>query len=141
MFGRIAKEVVRVCYEMARGADSIAPIVLKSRLDERDFLHARDVAEAMVIVMEKGENTDYVVGSGKPLTIEEIVVLFITKIMEIVNPEMNPYAVRDLVKYEKEYSDGMKPKASTRKIKRLGWKPKVPIESIIEEMIWSVEHL
>jgi len=137
LLGYVAREVVRVCGEIKDGKKP-KPIEMKSRYDVRDFLHAQDVVDAMVLVMEKGGNADYVVGSGRPRTVEEIVG---TAYWLAVKRETGwgcaagfP-SVHTLVKYKFDYCDGMKPNADARRLRGLGWEPKISFELLVVEMI------
>jgi len=133
LLGRVAKEMVRVYSEIKRGG-AIKPVKMKSRYDERDFLHAKDVVEAMVVIMEKGDNTDYVVGSGVPRTIEEIVNMAYRIAAEEMGLKIKPN-IDVAVTYDKHHMDKMKPMADTRKIKALGWSPKIMFDELVKEII------
>lgn len=136
LLGHVAKEVVRVCRELEKGEKPL-PVEMLSRYDVRDFLHAQDVVDAMILVMEKGGYADYVVGSAEPRTIEEIVhVAFRVAVRMVTNIDADVSRVaNDMVNYAKERSDLMRPRADARRLRALGWSAKIGFEELMEEMI------
>ncbi len=79
---------------------------------QRDFIYAGDLAEAVCLMLEKGEaGTIYNVASGECNTMEEIAEAIGAEVVWIPRRE-----------YEVERHQG-----SIRRIKALGWKPKVDV--------------
>lgn len=97
----------------------------------RDFIYAADVAEGMLLAMEKGCGQAVNLGSGQGITIREIV--------EII--------VSNLKKKPKVVWDTSKPSGDKKRImdieraKKIGFKPRVPIhDGIRETMKWYQEN-
>ena len=97
----------------------------------RDFIHARDVARGMMLVMEKGCTKPVNLGSGVGITIRELV--------EIV--------VANLKTKPKVVWDATKPSGDKRRImdisraRSLGFEPQVTFqEGIKEVMDWYLEN-
>lgn len=97
----------------------------------RDFIHARDVAKGMMLVMEKNPQMPVNLGSGVGVTIREIVDV-IVKHMEI-----KPKVVWDVSKP----SGDKKRLMDIRRARELGFMPKVSLEEGIQEtMRWYLEN-
>lgn|GEM_PF-1794637 len=131
---RVAREVVRVCRELAEFGKVKKPIEMKSRLDVRDFLHARDVAEAMVLIMEKGENTDYVIGSGMRRNVYSIVKRAYELGAGLLQIENAP-PVDDVVVFENARCGTGWPVADIWRLSKLGWKLQISFDELIEEIL------
>ncbi len=101
----------------------------------RDFTDVRDVVRAFRIIMEKGEKgAPYNVCSGKSYSIEEILqtlLQFSKKKIEIIKDERRFRKV-DVPDIYGDYS----------KVEELGWKPTIPIEKTLQDIIkWWREKL
>ena len=97
----------------------------------RDFIHARDVASGMLLVMEKEENRPVNIGSGIGCSIKEIVDVIIS------NMKNKPKVVWDTSKP----SGDKKRLMDITRAKSIGFKPDVPIEEGIKEVMeWYQEN-
>ena len=97
----------------------------------RDFIHARDVASGMLLVMEKEENRPVNIGSGVGCSIKEIVDIIIS------NMKNKPKVVWDTSKP----SGDKKRLMDITRAKSIGFKPDVPIEEGIKEVMeWYQEN-
>ena len=93
------------------------------RSGQRDFVYAGDVAEAVRVVLHKGEKGEtYNIASGQVYTMEKIVETIGAKVEWIPR---RPYEV------ERHHGD-------ISKIKALGWEPRV---NVIEWLKKSVESV
>ncbi|RLG21350.1 hypothetical protein DRN74_02185 [Candidatus Micrarchaeota archaeon] len=82
----------------------------------RDFVHVKDVCEAMIKVM--GKKDVFNVASGKK-----------TRIIDLAR------MISDKIKFVPEISGEIKYSwADIKKIKRTGWRPKIPLKKGIEEL-------
>lgn len=89
------------------------------RSGQRDFIYAGDVAEAMILIMERKGDGLYNICSGEVETMENIAKTLKAKIKWIPRRE-----------YEVERHHG-----DNSKMKRLGWKPKVNVIDWLERQI------
>ncbi len=97
----------------------------------RDFIHARDVASGMLLVMEKEDNRPVNIGSGVGCSIKEIVDVIIS------NMKNKPKVVWDTSKP----SGDKKRLMDITRAKSIGFKPDVPIEKGIKEVMeWYQEN-
>ncbi|MEK6933402.1 MAG: NAD(P)-dependent oxidoreductase [Nanoarchaeota archaeon] len=93
----------------------------------RDFIHAKDVARGMMLVLEKGYNLPVNLGSGKGYTIKEIVDIIVN------NLEKKPKIVWDTSKP----SGDKKRLMDISRAKSLGWEPIISLEAGIKDtMEW-----
>jgi len=97
----------------------------------RDFIHAKDVAEGMVLVMEKAPGKPVNLGSGDGVTIREIVDVIVGHL------EKKPKIVWDT---SKPLGD-KKRLMDTSRAKSIGFQPKISIsEGVKEVMDWYRTH-
>ncbi|MDO8527214.1 MAG: NAD-dependent epimerase/dehydratase family protein [Deltaproteobacteria bacterium] len=97
----------------------------------RDFIHARDVAKGMLVVMEKNPGKPVNLGSGVGVTIREIVDVIVG------NMEVKPEVIWDTTKP----SGDKKRLMDTSFAKSLGFAPTISIEEgIFETMRWYKEN-
>ena len=98
---------------------------------KREFLHVDDLAEALVICMDKYDSDDIInIGTGEDVTIKELAETII-----------------DVVGYENDYEwDTSKPNGTPRKvlnvdkIKSLGWEPKISLREGIKSTYESYKN-
>jgi len=100
---------------------------------KREFLHVDDLAEALVVCMDKYDSDDIInIGTGEDVTIKELAETII-----------------DVVGYENDYEwDISKPNGTPRKVlnvdkmKSLGWEPKISLRDGIESTYaWYKENV
>jgi len=99
---------------------------------KREFLHVDDLAEALVVCMDKYDSDDIInIGTGEDVTIKELAETIV-----------------DVVGYENDYEwDISKPNGTPRKVlnvdkmKSLGWEPKISLRDGIESTYeWYKEN-
>ena len=96
----------------------------------RDYIHVNDVADAMKLIIEKGElNSIYNVSNGEPLLFKDM----IEYAKELIGGEgrLNNIQVPDFHKIVQVHSQWMK----NDKLKALGYEPKYDMKAIIEDMV------
>jgi len=100
---------------------------------KREFLHVDDLAEALVVCMDKYDSDDIInIGTGEDVTIKELAETIV-----------------DVVGYENDYEwDTSKPNGTPRKVlnvdkmKSLGWEPKISLRDGIESTYaWYKENV
>jgi GDP-L-fucose synthase len=91
----------------------------------RDFIHARDVAKAMLLVMEKMPGYPVNIGSGEGVSIRRIVEIIVSHLKD------KPQVVWDTSKP----SGDKKRLMDVSKIRALGFTPEIPIEQGIKEVM------
>lgn len=97
----------------------------------RDFIHAKDVARGMLLVMEKGETRPVNLGSGTGYTIKKIVEIIVG------NLKNKPELIWDSSKP----SGDKKRVMNTERAESLGFKTVVSLEQgIAETMAWYAAH-
>lgn len=97
----------------------------------RDFIHAKDVAEGMLLVMEKGVSEPVNLGSGTGVTIKKIAEIIVGCL------ERKPKIVWDRTKPSGDKIRLM----DISRARRLGFRPKVSIEEGIREVVgWYQSH-
>jgi nucleoside-diphosphate-sugar epimerase len=96
----------------------------------RDYIHVNDVADAISLILEKGElNTIYNVGNGKPILFKNM----IEYAKDIIggNGKLNNIEIPKFHKIIQVHSMWMK----NDKLASLGYAPKYDMASIIEDMV------
>jgi len=100
---------------------------------KREFLHVDDLAEALIVCMEKYDSDDIInIGTGEDVTIKELAEIIV-----------------DVVGYKNDYEwDTSKPNGTPRKvlnvdkIKSLGWEPKINLrEGIKSTYEWYKKNI
>ncbi len=91
----------------------------------REFLHSDDLADAILFLMDNYDNSEIVnVGSGKDQTIRELA--------ETIK-EVSGYS--GCLVFDNSRPDGTPQKVlDTSKINALGWKPKIPLKTGLEQV-------
>lgn len=125
VFGEFQREDTAISVFLRLKAED-KPVLLMETKDQsryrsgqRDFIYAGDVAEAMILLMEKEATGLYNVCSGKVNTIEEIAKTIKAKTKWIPT---RPYDV------DRHHGDNSK-------IKKLGWSPKTEVISWLKKQI------
>ena len=97
----------------------------------RDFIHARDVAEGMLLMCEKGINIPVNLGSGQGCTIKELVDIILN------NCEHKPEIVYDLTGGVGDHTRVM----DISRAKSFGFNPQISLKEGIKEVIqWYKEN-
>lgn len=96
----------------------------------RDFTHAKDVCEAMYLMITADKPDDYVVATGKSVSME----WFLNSVADRLNLNWHDYVKVDERLFRPSEVNHLEGDAS--KIKsNLGWVPKISIDEIIDEMV------
>ncbi len=122
-------------------------LYLGNLYSRRDWGHAKDYVEAMWKMMQQKEPDDYVIATGKTLTIKEFVNIAAKKIgfklkwvgtginEKALNLENKKFIIECKKRYfrpvEVDYLKGNSQKAK----KKLKWFPKISVDDLIDEMI------
>ncbi len=99
---------------------------------KRDFTHAKDVAEAMYLIIKSDIPDDYVIGTGVSYSVEDFLNIVANKLglnwhdyvkfdPRLLRPTEVPFLQSDSAKIRK----------------KLGWEPKITFDQLIDEMIES----
>jgi GDP-L-fucose synthase len=92
----------------------------------RDFIHARDVARGMIMVVEKGITQPVNLASGKGITIRELVEAI------VANLDHKPKVVWDT---SKPMGDKKRVMDTRRAETLVGFRPEIPLEQWIKEVM------
>jgi dTDP-L-rhamnose 4-epimerase len=104
------------------------PILYEDGRQLRDYVYVGDVVEANLLVLESDAANGQVfnVAGIRPVTVEELARLIVTACGSQVEPEISG-AFR--------LGDTRHTVSDTSKLCTLGWKPKTPVETIVEEYV------
>jgi len=118
--GVIIKFIDRVC-------KGLPPVIYGDGTQTRDFIHVLDVCRATQLsISTEYVNEVYNIGSGKPLSINELANLIIRISKLELRPTYEPSRPSDI---RHSYAD------ISKAVKYLGFKPLVSIEEGIEELL------
>ncbi|MFX1297162.1 MAG: NAD-dependent epimerase/dehydratase family protein [Promethearchaeota archaeon] len=109
--------------------NGIPPLIFEDGLQTRDFVHVKDVCQALILSMEReaAKNEIFNVGTGIPVTINEVAQIISDKI----NPQLPP-----LVTQQYRIGDIRHCIADISKIKRiLGFQPMIKFSDGIDDLI------
>lgn len=96
----------------------------------RDWSHAEDMVNAMVMMLEADKPEDYVVGSGETYSVEQ----FVEAAFNAINKNWKDYVEIDQALIRPAEVDYLR--ANPEKIKReLGWQPKLDFEGLVHRMV------
>lgn len=96
----------------------------------RDFLDYRDVARGQIMIMEAENPDDYVIASGRSISMQELTELVFTKL----DLDWRQHIRIDSQYFRPTEVDHLRGDASKIQ-KSLGWVPQIPFEQTIDEMI------
>lgn len=122
---KIARAVARIEYGLQSG------LQLGNMQASRDWIHARDAAEAMYLILQQVQPDDFVIASGVSKTVEDFCRMAfeyrgLDNWRELI--EFDPGMLRPT---EVDFLLGDSTKARTK----LGWRPKTSLEEIVVEMV------
>lgn len=122
---KIARAVARIEYGLQEG------LLLGNMKASRDWIHARDAAEAMYLILQQENPEDFVIASGVSRTVEDFCRMAfeyrgIDNWKDLI--EFDPSMLRPS---EVDFLLGDSTKARTK----LGWVPKTSLEEIVVEMV------
>jgi GDPmannose 4,6-dehydratase len=124
-----------VTRKVAHGAAAIK-LGLESELGlgnldaHRDWGHARDYVEAMWLMLQRDEPSDYVIGTGKAHSVRELVDTAFGR----VGLDPDDYVKLDPAFIRPAEVDMLVADASKAK-RELGWEPKISFEELVHEMV------
>ena len=128
-----SRKIFDACSDFAKGIVEVEKDS-KERLDVgnlggiRDFTDVRDAVEAIWLLTEKGEFGDvYNICSGKRYKVKEILDKLISLSKKEIKLQQDSKKIRVL--------DDPIFIGDNTKIKKLGWKPKIPIEKTLNDML------
>jgi dTDP-L-rhamnose 4-epimerase len=120
---------------MSRIKNDHRPIVYEDGLQSRDFVNVKDIAQANILGMEKSSanNEVFNVGSGNQVTIRQVADILTKLYGKDIKPDVTKKFRKGDVRHC--FADITKIK------KKLGFKPSVPFEEGMKELIeWSREQ-
>lgn len=109
------------------------PIIYEDGNQSRDFVHVKDVCQALILSMEKNQakNNVFNVGTGEPITIMKIAKI----LAEHINPNLSPIITNKFRFGDIRHCFSDLSKISTK----LGYKPKYSFKTGVKELIEWVE--
>jgi GDPmannose 4,6-dehydratase len=123
----------KISSAVARISLGLANEVRLGTLDAmRDWGHSRDYVQAMHLMLQQPEPEDFVIATGEPHSVRELCELA----FRLVGYDYRDWVVVDerlMRPQEAEYLVGDASKAEAM----LGWKPTVPFEELVQEMVES----
>lgn len=97
---------------------------------KRDWSHAKDMAEAMWLMLQQDKPKDYVFASGETHTVQE----FVQLAFERVGLDPDDYIQIDMNLYRPAEVDLLLGDSSLAR-KELGWEPKISFRELVNEMV------
>lgn len=106
-------------------------LILGNMNSLRDWGHSKDYVEAIFLILQQNEPDDYVVATGEQYTVEE----FIQRVFRYFNLNVRKHVVfsNDLLR-PNEVPNLL---GDSKKIRKLGWKPKIDFDHLIHYMCES----
>lgn len=122
------KKLIMAACRIKKGLEK--ELVVGNLNSYRDFLDARDVANAQIMILEADKADDFVVGSGKSISMQALTEVVFKKI----DLNWEQYVRIDSKYFRPTEVDHLRSDPS--KIKQtLGWEPKISFNQMIDEMI------
>ena len=146
----VTKKIISSLTKIKYGSQK--QLILGNLYAQRDWGHAADYVEAIYKILQQKKPDDYVIATGKKLTIKQFVNISAKKLKIKLfwkGKGLNECAFDEnknkIIKVDKKYFrplevDYLKGNASKAK-KVLNWKPKIQIEELIDDMIKFEEKL
>ena len=141
----VTKKIIRALVRIKNGKQK--QLFLGNLDSKRDWGHARDYVEAMWKILQQKEPDDFVIASGKQLSIRQFINLVAKKLnMNIswrgkgLNEKgYNLGTKKNIIMIDKNYIRPLDVNTllgnAAKARKKLSWKPKTNIHQLIEEMI------
>lgn len=126
-----------VTRKITRGATRIKfglqdKLYLGNLAAKRDWSHARDVANAMMLIINADKSDDFIVSTGEMHSVQEFVEIVFSKL----NMDWKQYVEVDPRYFRATEVDALCGD-STKLRERLGWKPTYSFKQLVDEMIES----
>ncbi len=141
----VTKKIVKALCRIKYGKQK--KLVLGNLKSKRDWGHAKDYVEAMWKTLQQKKPEDYVISSGKQFSIKQFLNLVARKLKikikwvgkglneKGINLANNNVIVESNRKYLRPLDVETLKGDSKKARKRLGWKPKISFNSLVDEMI------
>ena len=141
----VTKKIIRALVRIKMGKQK--SLFLGNLDSKRDWGHARDYVEAMWKILQQKKPDDYVIATGKQLSIRQFINLVAKKLnLKIIwrGKGLNEKGIevktkKDIILVDKNYIRPLDVNTllgnASKARKKLSWKPKTNINQLIEEMI------
>lgn len=120
-----------ICKQVAdaeMAGDAVCRLSLGNIDTRRDFLDVRDVVDAYLLLIERGDPArPYVAGTGRSLSISDLVDIVVAEARVPVEVAFDPSRIR-----EGEQPDLY---AEPRALRELGWAPRIPVERSVRDTL------
>jgi GDPmannose 4,6-dehydratase len=124
----VTKKITRAATRIKLGLQD--KLVLGNTTATRDWSHAKDVAEGMILALEAPTADEWVISSGKSYSIQE----FVEKVFNKLDLNWQDYVTTD-PKYLRPSEVQDLCGDSTKIRTQLGWKPKYSFDDLVDEMV------
>ena len=123
----------KISHSVARIKHGLQKKISLGNIDsKRDWGHAKDYVEAMWLMLNQGNNKDFVIGTGEQHSVRE----FAEKAFNFVNLNYKDYVKIDQKLVRPAEVDTLLADYSGAK-KELNWQPKISFENLVNEMVES----
>ena len=123
----------KISHSVARIKHGLQKKISLGNIDsKRDWGHAKDYVEAMWLMLNQGNNKDFVIGTGEQHSVRE----FAEKAFNFVNLNYKDYIKIDQKLIRPAEVDTLLADYSSAK-KELNWQPKISFENLVNEMVES----
>ena len=141
----VTKKIIRALVRIKMGKQK--KLFLGNLDSKRDWGHARDYVEAMWKILQQKKPDDYVIATGKQLSIRQFINLVAKKLnLKIIwrvkglnEKGIEVKTKKDIILVDKNYIRPLDVNTllgnASKARKKLSWKPKTNINQLIEEMI------
>ena len=141
----VTKKIIRALVKIKMGKQK--NLFLGNLDSKRDWGHARDYVEAMWKILQQKKPDDYVIATGKQLSIRQFINLVSKKLnMNIAwkgkglkEKGYDSLTKKNIIQIDKNYIRPLDVNTllgnASKARKKLSWKPKININQLIEEMI------
>ena len=141
----VTKKIIRALVRIKMGKQK--KLFLGNLESKRDWGHARDYVEAMWKILQQKKPDDYVIATGKQLSIRQFITLVAKKLnLNIIwkgkglnEKGFNVDTKKNIILVDKNYIRPLDVNTllgnASKARKKLSWKPKTNIHKLIEEMI------
>ncbi len=141
----VTKKIVRALVRIKMGKQK--KLLLGNLDSKRDWGHARDYVEAMWKILQQKRPDDFVIATGKQLSIRQFINIVLKKLnMNIIwkgkglnEKGFNTDTKKNIIMVDKNYIRPLDVNTllgnAAKARKKLSWKPKTNIHQLIEEMI------
>lgn len=138
----VTKKIVETFKKIFRGEDCILKI---GNLDkQKDWGHARDFVEAMWLMLQQDEPSDYVIATGKSVSVREFIDITLEKLGKSIKWENSKGIIDGKVVAEVSdeffrQHDEILLVGNNQKIIDIGWEPKYNIYTLVQDMIGDLK--